>query len=453
MSTNLRDHLVFSQDTLVIDTLFSNVGSTTASLKVRNIGNQPILIQSIKLISRGLTGFRINLDGVTDSAFENVTIPAHDSLFLFVSVRTPIQHTPLPVSIVDAIVFENEASSKQIVLKTWSWDAEIIRGETFESDTTFRADKPYLIYDSLIVAANSTLTLLPGVQFFFHDKAFMRINGTLIANGTQHAPIQFRGDRLDKVIPQFPYDNYPAQWGYLHFTRSSNNNRLDYVDLHGSYYGILADTAENGLKIKVSNSKIHNVLYSCVWSVASNVEFLNCQLTNSGSYTVALIGGQSNFVHCTIANHQWLATRDGPALVVSNTRTKAEDNNQFDAYPLQARFLNCIITGSQLNEFGYDKKASIGWDLTFDHCLIQTEPFPFEYGLTIDCLFKKNPEFLSLGSYAEHYVYDFRIKETSPAKDVGNPSTLLLYPNDMNGVSRLIDHLPDMGAFEWEGGL
>jgi hypothetical protein len=448
--TDPGDKLSFSVDTLSFDTLFSTVGSTTAWLKVRNTGNHTIRIASVVLKSGGNTGFRMNLDGLSGLSFTNVDIPAHDSLFLFVEITSPEQGATMPVRIVDAILFNTDGAQKQIVLEAWSWDAVIWHGKTITADTTLTGDKPFIIYDSLVVAGNSTLTINPGAQFFFHDKAFMKVAGTLKAIGTVAAPIVMRGDRLDNVLTDFPYDYYPGQWGYLRLTGTSFNNELDHVTIRGAYYGIMADSsALDRTKLTLSNSVIHNMVYNSLVSVHSTLFVSNSQLTNSGNYTVELVGGNATFIHCTIANYQRLVSRDGPALVLANYLSDSQ--NSENAHPLQAAFHNCIIFGSQSAELGFVKSqnTAISWALVFGNCLLRSEALSTNMATTTECIYSSDAHFLKLGTLEEKYVFDFRIDSISPAWNAGDVSYLTLFPTDLNGVSRSNHSRPDIGAYEW----
>ena len=81
-------------------------------------------------------------------------------------------------------------------------------------DTHFTAERPYLIYDSLVISPNITLNIDPGVTFYMHDTAKVITYGTLLAKGTRENPIVFRGDRLDFILNDIlPYDRTPSQWG------------------------------------------------------------------------------------------------------------------------------------------------------------------------------------------------------------------------------------------------
>ena len=78
--------LSFSMDTLSFDTLFSGIGSTTAWLRVVNNSPSDIEVSRVSLRTGGQSGFMMNLDGENSKEFKNVTVPAHDSLFLFVQL-------------------------------------------------------------------------------------------------------------------------------------------------------------------------------------------------------------------------------------------------------------------------------------------------------------------------------------------------------------------------------
>lgn len=438
--------LRFSTDTLSFDTVFSTLGTTTAWLKIYNTGDRKIRISGISL-KAGTSGFRINVDGISAKSFTDVDIPAKDSLFLFVELTPSEQGTVKPFLVSDAIVFQSEGGQKQIVLEAYSQDVIIWHGKTITSDTTLTADKPYLIYDSLVVAKNATLHISEGVTLHFHDKAKVVVYGTIKAAGTAAAPVTFRGDRLDDVLTDFSYDNYPGQWQSVYLAGSSYGNEFDYVHIRGAYWGIIADSSSlDQTKLNINNSVIHNMVNNCILGYHCKLSVTNSQLTNSGGATVYLVGGESDFIHCTIANYQRLIAREGAALDMVN---------YFENSLLQADFVNCIVYGSQNAEVNLSilKNASLVWHLQFKNCLIRSDKDWLSPFATIkDCIFSKDPLFLKLGSEAEKYQYDFRIDSLSAARDLADPTVSQLYPRDMNGVSRLNDSGPDMGAYEWISG-
>ena len=62
-STSSGDRLSFPVDTLLMDTVFSQVGSSTYSVWGYNNGDKALRLTSVKLKSGNQTGFRVNVDG------------------------------------------------------------------------------------------------------------------------------------------------------------------------------------------------------------------------------------------------------------------------------------------------------------------------------------------------------------------------------------------------------
>jgi Fe-S cluster assembly iron-binding protein IscA len=441
--------LRFSQDTLSFDTLFSTIGSTTAWLKIVNTDNKEIVLSRVSLKSGGESGFHINLDGENGTVFEDVPIAAGDSLFLFVELTTKVQNSDKPVLIEDAVLFDDGTNQQQIVLQAYSWNATIWHGKTIKSDTTLTANRPYLIYDSLVVAENVTLNIAEGVNLHFHDGAYVKVYGSINAKGSAAAPITFRGDRLDDMLVDFPYDYYPGQWYFIRLTGSSFNNVWDHVNIRGGYYGVMVDSSSvNQVKLKLTNSVINNMVYSCIWSVNSNLSVENSQISNSGGYTVCLIGGNVDFTHCTIVNYQQLVTRDGPALVVTNFLTDSLEREI--PYPLISKFTNTIVYGSLSSELGIalSENKNVAGHVFFRNCMLKSaEELSSTY--SENCIYPKEPHFVRLGTFEDKYIYDFRIDSISPARNKAILINEEIYLHDMNGISRTTDGVPDIGAYEY----
>src|SRR5690606_19175549 len=83
--------LAFSKDTVYLDTIFSNIGSSTYNLKVYNKSNKDIKIPSVRLNKGENSNFRLMVDGLTGKSFENIELLANDSLFIFVETTVDIK--------------------------------------------------------------------------------------------------------------------------------------------------------------------------------------------------------------------------------------------------------------------------------------------------------------------------------------------------------------------------
>lgn len=445
--TDPGNAFTFSHDTVSFDSIFAQKGSVTAWIRLRNNSNQPILIQSIRLKSNGLSGYQLNLDGEPGVRFDQVEIPPKDSLYLFATINGAFHPNFKTVMQTDSILFETDGPLKVLPLRTTVLSPMEWKGKTIESDTMLHADRPYLIVDSLVIAKDAVLTIRPGTTLYFHDKAYLKVEGRLIAQGTSSAKIRFRGDRFDFVIPDFPYDFYPGQWGYIRFTETSYLNQLNYVDIHGAQVGVLMDSSDlNTNKLEIRNAFIHNMIRSAIIGKHAAFQVYNSQITNSGDFAVDVQGGKFEFIHCTIANYQNLVTRMGGAFFLSNSNLIVNDLVRY--LPVEGFLQNCIIAGNSFSEMVLNKQDESDWSLTFDHCLLPESDFE-EMALLDSCIFEADPKFLKLGRFTEKYIFDFRIDESSKARDAGKIQTRIPLDVDILGVSRTFDGKPDIGAFEW----
>jgi len=124
--------LSFSKDTVYLDTVFSNIGSSTYTLKVYNNSDDDILIPSLKLSNGQTSNYRMNVDGMTGvgtligKEFENVELLAKDSMFVFIETTIDIQPlvaTEIQFLYTDAIEFGSGADTQKVELVTLVKDA------------------------------------------------------------------------------------------------------------------------------------------------------------------------------------------------------------------------------------------------------------------------------------------------------------------------------------------
>ncbi|MDR2474970.1 MAG: hypothetical protein LBD45_03850, partial [Bacteroidales bacterium] len=204
-TSNPNDKLAFSTDTVSFDTVFTTIGSSTRMLMLFNQNKKALNISSIYVANPRISGFYINVDGMKGDRFSDVEIWGNDSLYVNIEVTVnPVkQNAPLLIS--DSLIFVTNGNVQVVHLLAYGQDAVIWRGRTFEQDTCLTAIRPYLIYDSLVVAPQVTLTLEDGVRLFFHDKAAFLVKGSVKAYGLQDNPILLRGDRSDEVYPGLSY--------------------------------------------------------------------------------------------------------------------------------------------------------------------------------------------------------------------------------------------------------
>jgi len=87
-------NLEFSRDTVFLDTVFTNIGSSTYNLKVYNTSDDDITIPTIRLGEGENSQYRLNVDGLPGKIFNDINILAKDSIFVFVETTLDIDNLP-----------------------------------------------------------------------------------------------------------------------------------------------------------------------------------------------------------------------------------------------------------------------------------------------------------------------------------------------------------------------
>lgn len=445
-SSESRYRLEFSQDTISFDTVFSGIGSWTEALLVYN-RNDVGLNLDVTLAGGASGSFRLNVDGQSGTSVTGLQIAAHDSMYCFVSVTTSEQGSDLPLLVEDSIRFILESGVIQKVnLQAYGQDAIVLRNAKIEADAHFTATRPYLIYDTLRVMEGAVLKIDAGTRMYFHKGAGIRVSGRVEASGSVDNMIVMRSDRTDKLFPYLPYDHVPGMWKGIGIDSCSFENKFDYCDIHGSEYGIIADTSSvQQVKLSLTNSIIHNVTGNALEMANCAAQVINCQLTNAGGHCADLLGGLYLFQFCTIANYYPWAEK-GEALKICNT----DGESLFPMY--QASFDACIISGRGEDELTGLMADTVG-ELTPD--MIANWKISYSLLQTIDTAdthfsdvkfvqLKKEdkadaPAIFRRLDY-DNYEFDFRLDSVSPAREIAGMSGLKI-PYDMLGTKR-----PAVGA-------
>ena len=439
--------LRFSVDTVMFDTVFTTLGSTTQNLKIYNPYGQKVLISSIKLAKGQTSNFRLNINGVAANEAHNVEIAPFDSLYIFVEVTVDPNGQNLPLVVKDSIVFETNSNRQDVHLVAWGQDFKLIKQQRLKT-TIWTNEKPYLVYNYAFVDSNETLTIEQGTKIYFHKDAGLYVKGRVIANGTIENPIIFQGDRLEDV-----YANVPDQWSQILLYSGSKNNEFSNVEIKNANIGLQVGNIEDVgfATVKLSNAKIQNMAYAGIFALKSEIVAENCLITNCGSFAVALlVGGSYDFTHSTIANY-WggysSKARTTPSLLIQNFVSVKTDKPDYVGDLVKANFGNCIITGNAFdgNELLLNKKNDALFSYKFDRCILQVadtfKTSNVEHYLNI--LKGLNPKFID-----PYKKFNFELDTLSPAKDSGKVSIARLVPLDLKGRDRLIDKGPDLGALE-----
>ena len=447
-SPSLR--LEFSCDTVSFDTLFTQVMSPTAKFLVRNRNDKSLRINSVQLAGGGNSPFSVLVDGQYGTSMYDLELRARDSLYVLASVTVDRNGADTPLMVKDSLLFTLESGVQQgILLLAYGRDVTFLRGTDVASDSTF-APGHYVVYDSLTVAQGAKLTLQPGTTLYFHDKAFMKVGGTLEAAGTAAAPIVFRGDRTDHMFSYLPYDHIPGQWDGVVFTSTSNGNRLAHCDIHSANYGIRVEQGDTvQQRITIESSRVQNFHGNALELVMARATAVNSLFANAQGNCVKVVGGDVRFIHCTIANFYVWRQRD-VALAL---------HNSLDGVPAPLRgalFANCVVAGSKEDEV-------MGYLTNLGDTVPNPVNYRFENSLvnTIDtadsCFVNVVYDSVAVSPFGkEHFRlvdheifdYDFHLTAESRARCIASDEYLELLPVDADGVQRTSGAV-DAGCFQY----
>ena len=317
-TTSSSDVLAFNMDTVAFDTVITLQGTATKQMVVYNRSKKQINISSIKVAGLADKGhFYLNVDGIRGDEFHNVEIRGNDSIFIFIEARLDEMEQDDPTLLEDRLLFETNGVSQSVLLSAWGQDVIRINGDTISHNTLLRADKPYLIYDTLFVAPGVTLSLQAGTTLLFHDKAAIRCAGRMLANGTAEAPVVFRGDRLDRIVGETSFDIMSGQWGGVIFTPPTMGNVLKHVIMRGSSIGMhcSANGDTSRCALKLVNCVLTNSASTCLATAACYVQAIGTEISDAAEEVAYFAGGKVEAVHCTFANYYLFAV---PSLPIVN---------------------------------------------------------------------------------------------------------------------------------------
>ncbi|MFA6872911.1 MAG: hypothetical protein WCQ86_02870 [Bacteroidaceae bacterium] len=418
-STSSSDQPFFSTDTLSFDTLITTIGSSTKKVMLRNPSKKSLRITSLTLKGGSSSVFRVNCDGQAGTEFTNLELMDGDSMYLFVEVTVPEQNSVTPQLIEDEIEVLTNGTTQHLLLQAVGQDAQIMRGRILTRDTTFTSGKPILIYDSLYVTEGTTLTCLEGTRMLFHDKASLKVAGTLITEGSAEQRVEFRGDRFDNLFSYLPYDRTPGLWEGIFFLPSSVKNVLNGVNVHSAINALTMDapfdyTVETPFetdapyRLRILNSIIHNSSATDLKLSGSKVEILNSQLTNAGGDIILLTNGNYRLLHCTILNEYAFALQNGYPIHIKGTFS--------GVIATRVTLQNCLYADAK-KSFSFSDSGT--YELISDGCAADAD----------------DQHYLNINN-GRKYRYDFRPTVGNAGVGVGTSEWADEVPFDLSGLDR-----------------
>lgn len=442
VSTSSGDILTFSRDTVNFDTVFTDLGTPTARLVVRNKAKKAINISSIRF-RRADTEFTLNVDGVSGKEFRNVEIMAQDSIYIFIECYIPQSQGDAVGLVSDNLEFVTNGVTQDVRVEAYGQNVTRLRGRKITSDMRLTSDRPYVVFDSLVVERGAVLRIEPGTQVLFHDGARLTVRGRIEAVGAPGKMIALRGDRLDNVLPDVKYDIMAGQWYGITIDRESFGNRLEYVDMRSTEIGLRVDSCADfsQSKLYLRNSWLHNSQGCVLESKYARVDAVGVCFSEAADAVVKLRGGEHNFLQCTIANNYLFSAIRGNLLTLEHCLPS--DMLSGNTMPLmKASFRNTIIYGLAGDISPGDLTGS---DVVLEYVSLKSAGS--DDANFISCFWDTDPIFYTNRPI---YYFNYRLQPDSPVIHSGNVSFVTAEAErDMDGVSRTATGAPSLGAYQF----
>lgn len=468
-TTNPADKLVFSVDTLRFDTVFTELGSATRILKVYNRHNKSIRIDKVYLEKGDQSRFNLNVDGLPGDSHSGLEIAPNDSLYVFAEVTINPNAPPSasPFVLDENLIFETNGNVQTVVLEAWGQNAVYLPSRfgaggavlygCSGSEWVWDDPRPYVIYGILVIDS-CTVRMPPGTRVYIHgglgrqvtDTAIYRYNdgfiafqgaGRLIVEGTLDNPVIFEDDRLE---PEFADE--AGQWTGVWLQSGTSGHRIDHCIIRNSIIGLRADSA---VDLTLRNSQIYNTASSGLIGVHANIVAENCLFHSNNGFSIQLeYGGDYSFTYCTAASFGV----NGEALRMGNALCLDDFCDQYAAYPLNARFQNCIITGGRSDQITlFDRTGVAGeFNYQFENCLVRVKDLlkdnahPEFFNFCDPCLNLQSQDTLFLNVQEDNYHLD-TLHSKANAYAIPVPGI----DKDLDGKMRDAV-MPDAGCFEIE---
>ena len=428
-------NLEFSLDTLVFDTVFTTIGSTTEQFRIYNTNNKNILIEEVQLMGGEDSPFRLNLDGASGISHGDISLVGNDSLYMFVEVTLDINNQISPLVIEDSIRFRTNGIDQYVNLAVWGQDAYFHYQD--EAQGTWLANKPHVIYGYSLVDSAQTLTIEAGAQVHLHKSSLLYIyKGSLQVNGFLDNEVVFQGDRLEPL-----YDNVPGQYYGIYFNQALPSI-IDYAIIKNGTSGIHIYSEESNIAdyaVTIKNSKIFNhSSYGIFLFDGASIKGENLLVSKNGYHSLLVLkGGRFNFNHCNFMGYGFAQS---PAIGIRNYY----DDPALGSDITEGVLYNCVISGNLETEIVMDTIQNPSGQFNFDikHCFLQAEE-QYQDSFYENCIWRIALDNNVLPDFNNISEYDFGFPNGSVLQGAGFSTSVF---SDILGNFR--NNPPDIGAVE-----
>ena len=429
-----KNNLSFSKDTVVFDTVFTTIGSTTQQFKIYNKDSKTIKIDEIELMGGTNSKFSMNVDGLQGTQIKDLYIEGGDSLFVFVEVTLDPNGTNLPLIIEDSIRFKSNEKNQYVKLAAWGQDAYFHYKDLNEG--IWPNDKPHVVYGYAAVDSAKTLNIQAGTQIYMHKNAILYVyKSTINIQGTLGNEVVIQGDRLEQ-----DYQNVSGQFYGIYF-QQARPCTIDYAIIKNGTSGVHLydeDPTNSGYTLTMTNTIIKNqARYGVFIFAGAKVKAENCIVAKNGTHALFVLqGGDFNFNHCDLLGY---GSSTNPAVGISNYYTDYTAGQTNVSSINEGKLYNCVVTGNLATEFAMDTIQMSGVVLNFDfrNTLLRSEEIYTDSFYDASVIWNGNALFTNPTEF------DFTFGANSDLQGTGVNTSVV---TDILGNPR--NNPPDIGAIE-----
>ena len=218
--------LEFSADTVKFDTVFTTLSTITKRLWIYNRNRRGVNVELIGLANPVSSPYTLIINGDLKQTANNIFIRGQDSLLILVRANLPDNgQSGIAKDYVlqENINFQTNGNSQHVLLRSFGQNIYLHDGTTLPCGAIWKNDRPHVLYGTVTVPVNCTLTIKPGTRVYAHAGAALLVEGTLLANSpvdfhpgtgltdtvkaTSPNIVRFSGDRTE-----VQYVTAPGQW-------------------------------------------------------------------------------------------------------------------------------------------------------------------------------------------------------------------------------------------------
>lgn len=480
--------LEFSADTVKFDTVFTTLRTVTKRLWVYNRNPKGVNVDLVALDQPAASPYTLIINGDLKQTASNLFIRGEDSLLILVRAKLPDNGQNGAAKgyvLEEKLNFRTNGQDQRVLLRSFGQNIYLHDNVVLTCGSIWTNDRPHVLYDTVLVPVNCTLTIKPGTRIYAHAGAVLLVQGTLLVNSPADftpgsgatdtiseksaSRVRFAGDRSGET----QYATAPGQWTGIQLYPTSKNNIIRYATIQNASVGVWLLGSSNPSAaqpdVKVQNSIIRyisggNVNFAGVLSnklglpgagvlsIAGKATLENTLFSDCYEYAMLGYGGSYSLNYCTVANYAATsAVRSTPSLGFTNV--SAFDTTKRS--PLAVKLYNSVVWGSIDDELVLaNYKEYQNGPVDIRNTLLRTKL----YSATTDVATKPglakaslnnvvnpvDPKFVRIYTATRN---DYHLAPGSPGLSRGAQQVLPFLDRDLLNVSRPSAR-PDLGAYQ-----